>query len=453
MVSGITPLADAIQTSERVTEDRFEQYINPEFASILSTLGLDKTFVEANGVTVRDIEGEEYLDFLGGYGSLNLGHNHPAVDDAIKQVQEMPNFLQVSFPSVPSALAESLAAVTPGDLEKVFFSSSGSEAVEGALKLARISTGNEKILTTETGYHGTTFGAVSVTGKGDLREPFEPLVPGVDTVPFGDTTALRERLRADDCAAFIVEPIQGEAGIQVPPEGYLKEVERICHETNTLFIADEIQTGLGRTGELWACDHAGAEPDIMTMAKSLSGGAIPMGAYIATDEVWQAGYGTPEKAMLHASTFTNNTRGCAAGLKTLEVLHEEDLTARAAELGEYFLSELESVADEHKMLADVRGWGLMLGLEFYEPRIGKSMSEEYLSALFASLLLKEHNIITAYTTTNPNVLRLEPPLTVNKGQIDTVVEAIDAVCDKYGSFASVMKSFAGSRLKDRLGIL
>lgn len=452
MSSDITSLADAIQASESETVARFERYINPEFASMLSRLDLDKTFGNAEGVTVRDTEGEEYLDFLGGYGSLNLGHNHPAIDDAIQQVQAMPNFLQVSVPSVASALAESLAAVTPGDLEKVFFTSSGSEAVEGALKLARISTGNEKVLTTETGYHGVTLGAVSATGKPHLKEPFEPLVPGFDSVPFGDTAALRERLSNDDYAAFIVEPVQGEAGIHVPPEGYLKAVERICEQTNTLFIADEIQTGLGRSGELWACDHDDAEPDIMTMAKSLSGGAIPMGAYIATDEVWQAGYGSPDKAMLHASTFTNNTRGCAAGLKTLEVLRDEELPAKADELGEYFLSELKSVAAEHTMLEEARGKGLLLGVAFYEPRVGKSMSEEYLSALFASLLLNEHNIITAYTMSNPNVLRLEPPLTVSKEQIDTVVEAIDAVCSSYGSFSSILTSFAGRRLKDRIGL-
>ncbi|MEF8893351.1 aspartate aminotransferase family protein [Halodesulfurarchaeum sp.] len=273
---------------------------------------------------------------MGGYGSLNLGHNHPAIDEALQQVQEMPNFLQVSIPAVASALAVSVAAVTPGELQQVFISSSGSEAVDGALKLARFSTGKEKILTTDTGYLGTTFGAVSATGKADLRDPFAPLVPGFNSVPFGDTTALRERLSSDEYAVFIVEPVQVEAGIHVPPEGYLKEGEHICERENTLFIADEIQTGLGRSGELWTYDHDGAEPDIMTIGRNLLGGTIPIGAYIATDEVWQAGYGTPDKAMLHASTFTN-IWGCAAGLKTLEVLRDDELPDEADELGAYFL--------------------------------------------------------------------------------------------------------------------
>lgn len=448
----IISLEEALEASGAETRDRFDQYLNPEFASEIGRIGFDKTFVKADGANLWDENENEYLDFMGGYGALNLGHNHSEVDEAVRKVGERPNFMFISIPSIASALAESLASVTPGDLEKVFFTSSGSEAVEGALKLARISTGKERILTTDSGYHGVTYGALSATGKSEFKEPFEPLVPRFETIPFGEVGALERKLQSGDFAAYVVEPIQGEGGVRVPPEGYLTEVQRICKETDTLFIADEIQTGLGRTGEVWACEHDDIEPDILTMAKSLSGGAVPMGAYIATDEVWQAGYGTPEHSSLHISTFMNNARGCAAGLKTLEVIQQEELAKRAKELGDYLKSQLEELASEYKLISEVRGKGLFLGVEFYEPRIGKSLSKEYLGMMVGGLLLRDHNILTAVTPSHPNVLRVEPPLIVSESQIDVFLNAFEAICSEYGSFASVAKSIAGQQLKEQIGL-
>lgn len=448
----VTTLEDALDASPEETTERFEKHINPSLASMLSLLGVDKSFVEADGVTVYDAEGDEYLDFLGGYGSLNLGHNPPEVSEAVRAVEDRPNFLQLSLQAVAAALAETLAEVTPGDLEKVFFGTSGSEAVEGALKLARISTGRTKVLTTDEAYHGTTFGALTASGSENHKEPFRPLVPEFETVPFGDADALERALRSEEYACFVVEPIQGEGGIVVPPEGYLAEAERLCEETGALLVVDEVQTGLGRTGELFACEHEDVEPDIMAMAKSLSGSAIPLGAYIATSDVWEAGYSGIDKALLHASTFSNNARGCAAGLKAVELIVERDLPGRAAELGDQFRSDLESVVADHEMLTEVRGRGLMVGLEFYAPMLGADLSRQYLPAMFGALLLREHGIITAYTANDPNVLRLEPPLTVTEDQLTRVVDAIDAVCREYDSFLDVAQSILSDRLLEEFGL-
>lgn len=448
----VTYLEDALEASPEETAERFRNHINPSLARMFSFLGVDKSFVEADGVTVYDAEGNEYLDFLGGYGSLNLGHNPPEVSEAVRAVEDRPNFLQLSLQTVAAALAETLADVTPGDLEKVFFGTSGSEAVEGALKLARISTGRRKVLATDEAYHGTTFGALTASGSEEHKEPFRPLVPEFDEVPFGDTDALERALRSEEYACFVVEPIQGEGGIVVPPEGYLSAAERLCEETGTLLVVDEVQTGLGRTGELFACEHEDVEPDIMTLAKSLSGSAIPLGAYIATTDVWEAGYSGIDEALLHASTFTNNARGCAAGLKAVELIVERDLAGRARELGDQFRSDLAAVVEDYEMLTEVRGRGLMVGLEFYAPTIGAELSRKYLPAMFGALLLRDHGIITAYTTNDPNVLRFEPPLTVTEDQLATAVDAVDAVCQEYDSFLDVAKTVLSDRVLEEVGL-
>lgn len=346
--------------------------------------------------------------------------------------------LQASVETVATGLAETLARITPGDLEKTFFCSSGTEAVESALKLARISTSRQKILYTDRAYHGKTFGALSAMGNQHYQDPFRPLVPGFESVPYGDIDALRRELRSESYAAFIVEPIQGEGGIVVPPEGYLPEVEEICHETGTLLILDEIQTGFGRTGTTFAAEHEGVEPDIMTLAKSLGGGIMPIGASIATDEVWSAGFGTRKTALLHSSTFGGNSRACAAGLKAIEVLLRDDLAANANTQGDRLMDGLEDLVSEHRLLEDVRGRGLMIGLELYEPAMGKRFSRENLTAAVSGLLLNQHNVLTAYTLNNPNILRFEPPLVVEPAHVDHVITALDELCSKHDGFPGVM---------------
>lgn len=413
---------------------------------MLGLLNFDKQFIRAEGIKVWDSEGNQYLDFLGAYGALNLGHNHPQVLAALDQVKELPSLLQASLGTIAGALAKDLAAITPGKLQRSFFCNSGAEAVEGALKLARAATGRKGLVYCNGSFHGKTLGALSVTGREKYQKAFQPLLPGIISVPFGDLDALERQLRDKSVAAFIVEPIQGEGGIILPPEGYLAGVRQICTKYNTLLIIDEVQTGLGRTGEMFACQHYRVIPDILCLAKSLGGGVMPIGAYITTDEIWKKAYGSMDKATLHTSTFGGNTLAAAAAIATLEVLYEQNLPERARESGSYLLAGLRRLKEKYPLIKDVRGLGLMAGIEFSRPEgvalkvsmgLVNKISEEYLGSMVAGELLNKHRMITAYTLNNPNVIRLEPPLLVTREQMDTLLEALEVILSAHKGFFSV----------------
>ncbi len=316
--------------------------------------------------------------------------------------------------------------------------------------MARISTGRTDLVYAGGSFHGKTMGALSVTGRDKYQKPFEPLVPGCHMVPYGDVEALAGVLEMHDCAAFIVEPIQGEGGIVVPPDGYLKAARDLCSAHGTLLIADEIQTGMGRTGTMFAVEHEGVVPDIMATAKSLGGGVMPIGAYTATDAVWSAGYGGGEKCLLHTSTFGGNTRACAAGLKAIEVLVRDNLAEAARTKGARLKSELERIGETTGLVKEVRGRGLMIGVEFYEPRVAKHLSNEYLAASIGALLLHDHGIITAYTLNNPNVIRFEPPLIVTDEQIDRAIDAFEQTCTSHHGFAGALAGL-GRTVVSRIG--
>lgn len=433
----IVTLEDALELSQAESLSLYRSHVNPGLCTLLAIVGFDRRFVAAHGAVVIDDRGAEYLDFLGGYGALNFGHNHPEIVQAVRLVEEMPNILQAAIGPLVGPLGASLAAIAPGDLNRSFFCSSGTEAVEGALKLARISTGRSDFAYAEGSFHGKTFGALSVTGRKKYQDPFRPLLPGCHIVPYGDVEALEEVLSHHKCAAFIVEPVQGEGGIIVPPDGYLRAAVDSCHAHGALLIADEIQTGLGRTGDTFAVSRDQAVPDIMTTAKSLGGGVMPLGAYTATDAVWEAGYGSSDTCLLHTSTFGGNTRAMAAGLKAIEVLVRDNLAAEALEKGERLKAGLMRVCETTGLVKEVRGRGLMVGVEFYEPRVAKKLSREYLAASIGALLLHDHGIITAYTLNNPNVIRFEPPLIVTDEQVDCVVDAFEQVCSHHHGFAGV----------------
>ncbi|MEW9082835.1 aspartate aminotransferase family protein [Caldanaerobacter subterraneus] len=425
-------LEEALTLNKNQVKENYKEYINSVFVSMLSMLQFDKLFVRAKGVSVWDSEGNEYYDFLGGYGALNLGHNPDEVIEAVEKVKDMPNLLQASIGNLPGVLAHNLARVTPGNLKRSFFCNSGAEAVEGALKLAKIASGKKKIVYCENSFHGKSMGALSVTGRRKYQKYFEPLVPETVAVPFGDEKALEEALKEKDVAAFIVEPIQGEGGVIVPPEGYLRKARELCTKYEAYLIVDEIQTGFGRTGKMFACEHEEVVPDIMTLAKSLGGGVMPIGAYITTDEIWQKAYGTMEKALLHTSTFGGNTYACAAAIAS---------------------GRLKELKEKHpKLIKDVRGKGLLIGIEFNQPEGGlldklsggaiSKLSSEYIGSLIAAELQNKHRIITAYTLNNPNVIRLEPPLIVTKEQIDKVVDALDEILTRNSSFLGITVSGA-----------
>ena len=395
------------------TIDKYRRFVNPGLATLMDFVGFHGVETRALGASVWDSTGVEYLDFLGGYGVFSVGHAHPKIVKAVQeQAAAMPLSTRVLFNRPMADLAEKLAEITPGALQYTFFCNSGTEAVEGALKLARLATGKTQIIGTEGGFHGKTFGGLSASGREIYRAPFAPLLPDFLHVPYGDIAATAAAI-TEQTAAIIVEPIQGENGVVVPPDDYLPGLRRLCDEHGILLILDEVQTGFGRTGKLFACEHWGIAPDIMTLAKALGGGVMPIGAFTATPEVWKAFEPNP---LLHSSTFGGNELACVAGLAALEVIFEEHLPGRAAAMGEILLAGLHAIADKYPgTITEVRGKGLLIGVEF---------SERDIAALVIAGFA-QHHILAAYTLNNPCVIRFEPPLIVNEEQIARVLQAFD----------------------------
>ena len=393
--------------------ENYSTYLNPPLARLMKLSG-SPVEVRASGVTIVDSNGKEYLDFAGGYGVFTLGHRHPRVIAAVKaQLDEIALSGRTMFNPLMGRLAKRLAGLTPGDLRISFFGNSGAEAVEGALKLARAATKRRRIVATYGAYHGKTLGALSVSGREAFREPFEPLLADVLHVPFGDLDALEDV--AGEAAAIIVEPVQGEGGVIVPPPTYLQGVRAICDRTGALFIADEVQTGLGRCGVMFGCDLAGVVPDVMTLAKGLSGGVVPIGAYVARPDVWKAAY--LHAPLLHTSTFGGNELACAAALAALDVLIDEDLVTNARERGEQLLAGARAIARRHPTaIHEARGAGLLVGVELTNPGYGGAIVPEML----------KHGVTAAWTLNEQRVIRLEPPLIVTADQIDVALRAFEA---------------------------
>ncbi|MEW5921338.1 MAG: aspartate aminotransferase family protein [Bacillota bacterium] len=438
---------DALKMNRKEILETYKNYIHQGRATLSALIGIDTNFVKAEGCKVWDEDGKEYLDFVGGYGSLNLGHNHPAVIEALHKVESAPVMLQSALAKFAAVLAHNLARITPGDLQTCWFCSTGTEAVEGALKLARMYTGKKNFIYCLNGFHGKTMGSLSVTGKKKYQEPFEPLVPGCIPIPFGDTAALEKALRENDAAAFIVEPIQGEAGVIMPPEGYFKEVRRLCSNYNTLFILDEIQTGFGRTGTLFACEQEGVEPDVLIMAKSLGGGIVPIGGYITTSPIMKKAYGSSiDKTTMLTSTFGGNSHCAAAAIAAVETIVGENLARQAAEKGTYFLNKLKGLQEKFGIIKEVRGRGLLIGMElaesgglldFLSAGSVKKLSSEFLSSMIGGEMQTNYGILTLFTLNNPNVLRLEPPLTVSYEQLDYCVDAFDKLFSRHKNFFKI----------------
>lgn len=388
------------------TVDRFNEHVNPYLGKLMNFAGFGVE-VRAEGCYVWDHDGNRYLDFLGGYGVFSLGHRHPHVVEAVKaQLDLMPLSSKVFFGARMAELAEKLAEIAPEGLKYAFFCNSGAEACEGALKFAKGATGRPKIVSTIGGFHGKTLGALATTGRDKYRAPFNPLMPGVEFVPFGDLRAMDSAID-EQTAAVIVEPIQGEGGIHVPPDGYLRLIRDRCTSTGALMIADEVQTGLGRTGRMFGCNWEAVRPDLMTLAKALGGGIMPIGAVLGTEEVWSRVYSA--NPLMHTSTFGGNPMACAAGVAAIEATLRDDLPARALVLGERLMAGLRAVQQKHpELLAEVRGRGLLVGVEFTMDEVGELTIAQ----------MTKRGLIAAYTLNNPRVIRFEPPLIVSESQID-----------------------------------
>ncbi len=439
---------ELMQKLAKRSRELFRRHINPVIGSLNEKAV--KKFVRGEDCYVWDEEGNRYLDFVAGFGSLNLGHNHPNIHRAIETVlnENAPGFIQAAINPLAATLAEQLASLAPGELDAVFFCNSGTEAVEAALKLARIESDRSGFLYCRKSYHGKSLGSLSVTGNKTYQKPFGPLLENCEAVDFGDLVSIDLALKTKRFAAFIVEPIQAEGGMITPPSGFLKAVRKICDETGTLLILDEVQTGMGRTGHMFASDYYGVEPDIMTLAKSLGGGIAPLGAMITKGSIWGKAYGTMESFALHTSTFGGGSLACACGLAALETIQNEQLAENALKMGARLKSGLEKLCEEISVLKEVRGEGLLLGLEMnptaesivshwkdiddsmLSTALGTKMDEilQNISSTHVMYsLLNHYGIYTQTARSNPLVLRIQPPLTINAEQVDDFLHAIKCV--------------------------
>ena len=431
--------------------ERWARTINPQFVRVLRTIGFDRTWARAEGAYLYDADGNRYLDMLGGFGMYNVGRNNPRIRAALVEALELdtPGSVQLGVTALPGLLAEALLERTPARLERVLFTSSGTEAVEAALKLGRAATKRTRVLSAEHGFHGLTLGSLSANANLEFTSRFGPLLPGFAHVPFGDLDALEQELRGEDVALFLIEPIQGK-GVHLPPPGYLEGAQALCRRYGTLFCVDEVQTGFGRTGTLFAFERWGLEPDLVPVAKSLSGGYVPVGALLMSRAVHEAVYDSMENAFSHGSTFAPNELAMAAGLATLHELDEQGLVGRSARLGEQLLERTRPLVDEFDVVHEVRGAGLMWAIEFGEPassgRLSWRMIEKMQPGLFAQLvagpLFSEHRILSQVAGHRMAVLKVLPPLVLTEQDVDDFVDALTATIKRAQRMPSSLTRFA-----------
>ena len=419
--------------------------LNPTLYKIFQSFQLDKNYLSGEGSYLVDEKGISYLDFIAQFGAIPFGYNPDFIWDKLEEVRRktLPSLVQPSLPGEALKLANALAAVSPGKLAYCTFCQSGTEAVEAAIKLARSTTGREIILSTFNSFHGKSLGSLSATGKISYQSPFRAPAPGFIYIPYDDIAALQAVLdeQSDRIAAFIVEPVQGEGGIIAPRPGYLKAAEQLCRQYGVLFIVDEIQTGLGRSGALFACEHEKVEPDIMLLAKALGGGIFPLGVCLSSEGVWNDDFG-----FLHSSTFANNNVSCAVGLAVLDKLLEDDrrLIKEVAAKGDYLLEKLQELAVKYpEVIKEVRGKGLMLALEFQDLDDCGSYDMSFMvdqgafTTILAGFLLNVFKIRLAPYLNNSMTLRLEPSLNIGQEEMDYVLAALDKLCQilKYRDYA------------------
>jgi ornithine--oxo-acid transaminase len=428
-------IADAIRRNAE-TMDLAARHLDPSLVDVLGILGFDRQYVSAQGSHLRDADGRAYLDFHTGEGFASLGHNHPDVRSALQAVlaADLHEGVQIHYSPLAGMLAEALSRLLPPGLDAVFFASTGAEAVDSALKFARAATGRPRLISCENSFHGVTLGPLSLVGDEFFKEGFGPLLPGCDRVPFGDLNRLEAQLRSKDVAAFIVEPIQGRM-VTLPPEDYLVKAQELCRRYGTMFVLDEVQTGLGRTGRWFALEHWALEPDFVLVGKALSGGYMPVAAMVTTREIYQRAVGTLERSYVHQSTFGRNRLSMAAGLATLRVIERDGLVEQAARMGTVLLDGLSELRRRYEMLTDIRAAGLMIGIELGAPR-GRTArlawrlihmaSEGLFPQLIVIPLHRDHGVITMAAGKN-DVIKLLPPLTLSEAEAHSFLTALDAV--------------------------
>jgi ornithine--oxo-acid transaminase len=427
--------------------DLWARTINPQFVRVLRTIGFDRSWTRGEGAYLYDGDGSRYLDMLGGFGMYNVGRNNRAVRAALIQALELdtPGMLAMGVTALPGLLADALLARTPPRIERCLFTSSGTEANEAAFKLGRAATKRPRVISTEHGFHGLTLGSLSANGNPEFTARFQPLLPGFDHVPFGDLDALESQLKQEDVAVFIVEPVQGK-GINLPPAGYLEGAQALCRRYGTLFCVDEVMTGFGRTGAMFAFEHWGLEPDLVTVAKSLSGGYVPVGALLMARSVHEAVFDSMPHAMSHGSTFAPNELAMVAGLAMLHELDERGLVERSAQLGERLLELTRPLVDEFDVVRDVRGIGLMWAIEFDGDGFAYRMLERAQRGLFAQLvvvpLFTDHRILTQVAGHDMAVVRILPPFVLSDDDVDEFAGALRETVKRARRMPSSLTKFA-----------
>ena len=421
-----------------------EQHLNSTLVRVQRIIGFDHVYARAQGAYLYDLDERDYLDFLSGYSVFNIGRNHPAVQRALRDVLEMdlPNMVQMDCSLLSGLLAEALLKKTPPHLDAVFFCNSGAEANEGAIKFARAATGRSGLVSLDKAFHGLSNGALSTMGDESFREGFGPLLENCTRIKMGDIAALEKLLAKRDIAALLIEPVQGK-GVNFPAGDFYPQAQRLCREHGTLLICDEVQTGLGRTGRWWGFEHWGLEPDIITVAKSLSGGYVPVAAVVTRRAIYQKTFSRLDRCVVHSSSFGRNNLAMAAGLATLQVIDDENLVERAREQGAELIRRLSDLREKHSLIKEVRGLGLMIAIEFHEPRelamkMGWKLLHKVERELFAQMLVtslfKKHRILTQIAGHAMDVLKILPPLIIGPREIDRFVTALDSVLTECRSF-------------------
>ncbi|HXA84703.1 MAG TPA: aspartate aminotransferase family protein [Candidatus Dormibacteraeota bacterium] len=425
----------------------YSEHVNPQWVRLLSLLEMNVRYTRCLGAALFTTDGVRILDFLSGYCVHNLGHNHPSVIAALHDELDRsgPAMLQSHVPELAGALAAELCRLAGGRLEKVYFCSSGSEGVETVIKFARLFTRRAGLLYCTGAFHGLTCGALSLMADSSWAQGFAPLLPGAESVPFANLPELESRLASKKFAAFVVEPIQSEAGVRVPPEDYLREAQMLCKKYGTLFVLDEVQTGLYRTGPFLAAHHWGLDPDMVVLAKALSGGLVPSGAVLMSDEIYESVYSSLGRSIIHTSTYSENGLAMRAGLATLKTLQDEQLGKRSQTLGQRLRQSLTEALSGYEMVAEVRGLGMLNGIEFRRPESWqlrvpfeafRKIHEGMFGQIIVGKLFREHNFLTQMCGNNFMVLKAAPPLMVSEEQITDFVRAVKDVVEEVHSSSS-----------------
>src|SRR5437868_7402140 len=439
-----------------------ERHVNPTLVAAQRVIGFDKVYARAEGAYLYDMDNQPYLDFLSGYSVFNIGRNHPMVQQAIRNVLDLdlPNMVQMDCSLLSGLLAEAITKRTPPHLNAVFFCNSGTEAMEGALKFARAATGRKRAISLASAFHGLSLGALSLMGCESFTEGFGPLMEGFDArVPIDDLEALDRQLRSRDVAAFVIETVQGK-GCKTPAGDFFAQAQQLCRKHGTLLISDEVQTGLGRTGKMFGFQHWNLEPDIITLAKSLSGGYVPCGAIVTRREIYQKTFSRMDRCVVHSTTFGRNNLAMACGLASLEVLDDEKLIENAARMGALLIERVDALRAKHSFIKEVRGKGLIIGIEFHEPtefklKMAWKLLHKVDKVLFAQMvvtqMLSKHRILTQVAGHAMDVIKILPPLMIGEREVDLFVTALDDVLTECRKFPGPMWEIGQNFVRHALG--